>query len=231
MTSAVNTELAIRRAQGYQFLASAFLYPDENWTEDLAAFAAIAGNLGFPSAELGEWPFDLEGLQHEHRMAFGLVGSLCYETEYGLPHEFRQSQELADLAGFYNAFGFALGGRVHERPDHLSVELEFMSILALKEAYAAVKATPEQVEICLDAERKFLQEHLGHWIGLFAQSMAKNAPESPFTALARLAETFIGADAERFGVTLDRKSLAEVRPTPLGPEISCEDCSVAESAT
>ncbi|NIN98480.1 MAG: hypothetical protein GTO49_26570, partial [Anaerolineae bacterium] len=43
----------------------------------------------------------LADLQAEYRSVFGAVGSLCYETEYGLPHEFRQSQELADLNGFY----------------------------------------------------------------------------------------------------------------------------------
>src|SRR3990172_7219059 len=164
-----------RRAQVYRFLADAFLYPgQENWIEDTPLVAGILRELA-PSAlevwglEIGVW--DLPALQAEHRRSFGLVGSLCYETEFGLPHEFRQSQELADLAGFYRAFGLRVGrsqsqgGTVRERPDHIAVELEFMYLLALKEAYAAENGMPEQAEICRETQRKFLSDHLGIWIG------------------------------------------------------------------
>ncbi|MEK7326009.1 MAG: molecular chaperone TorD family protein, partial [Chloroflexota bacterium] len=194
--------------------------------------------------------------------AFGLVGSLCYETELGLPHEYRQSQEMADIAGFYRAFGFNIGGKVRERPDHISAELEFMHVLALKEAYAAERDVLEHVEICIDAQRKFLQEHLGKWVGLLAESLARSAGEGPapstrfaselalslskgqalsavegpalsvvegpYVSLARFAADFVEADARRFGVTVERRSLAGVKPTPLAPEMSCEACPVTE---
>ena len=223
------SQTALRRAQVYHFLSQAFLYPDENWVEDLPLLAEIleeAGLLAGWDIQPTAWNYPLEALQAEHRLAFGLTGSLCYETEFGLPHEFRQSQEMADIAGFYRAFGFNIGGKVRERPDHVSAELEFMHILALKEAYAAENGVAEHVEICVEAQRKFLQEHLGQWVGLFAESLKQSATDGPFVALARFGSTLVLADAGRLGVTVEQRPLAGIKPTPLAPEISCEACPV-----
>ena len=119
----------------------------------------------------------LEFLQAEHRHAFGLVGSLFYETEFGLPHEFRQSQEMADIAGFYKAFGFQVGGSRRERPDHMAVEMEFMYALAVKEAYALAQDQAENAELIADAQSKFMQDHLGKWVGVFSEVLAQSLRE------------------------------------------------------
>ena len=227
----MNTDTAIRRSQVYRFLADAFLYPAENWNEDLPLVANILRELQTPELGFGLLGFgilELPALQAAHRRAFGLTGSLCYETEVGLPHEFRQSQEMADIAGFYRAFGFNIGGKVRERPDHISAELEFMHVLTLKEAYASENGVAEHVEICADAQRKFLQEHLGKWIGLLAESLKRSASDGPYVALARFAAVFVLADAKRLGVTVEQQPLAGVRLTPLAPEISCETCPIVE---
>jgi DMSO reductase family type II enzyme chaperone len=230
----MNTDIAIRRAQVYRFLADAFLYPTDNWLEDLPVLDPVLHDLGLRASDF-QLPtsrrtsgVQLPDLQAEHRRAFGLAGSLCYETEYGLPHEFRQSQELADIAGFYRAFGFNVGGNVRERPDHLAAELEFMHVLALKEAVAAESGIAEQAETCADAQRKFLQDHLGRWIGWFAESLARSAESGPYPALARFAAAFVRADAERLGAHPEPRSLAGLQPTPLAPEMSCEACPLVE---
>ena len=227
----MNAETAIRRAQVYRFLADALHYPSDDWTQDAPLVANILCELNVLVPAVGQWTLDVERLQAEHRRAFGLSGSLCYETEYGLPHEYRLSQELADIAGFYRAFGFENGGTVRERPDHVGAELEFMYALALKEAYALTSHRREQAETCADAQRKFLQDHLALWIGLFAESLAQNATEGPYVALARFAAAFVKADAERLGVTPEQRNPLALLPTPLGPELSCDDCPVVMSDT
>ncbi|MFQ5613059.1 MAG: molecular chaperone [Anaerolineae bacterium] len=225
----MNIDLAIRRAQVYGFLSEAFLYPaEENWTEDIALMAGILADLDFCQVDLSLQPVALPDLQATYRRAFGVTGSLCYETEYGLPHEFRQSQEMADLSGFYHAFGFTIGGPIRERPDHVAVELEFMHVLALKEAYAADRGVAEQVEVCVEAQRKFLQEHLGRWIGLFAQSLALNAGDGVYANLVRFAADFIKADAARLGVQLPPPRIGEVKHTPFDPDFSCATCLATE---
>jgi putative dimethyl sulfoxide reductase chaperone len=220
-------ENAVRRAQVYSFLANAFIYPRENWTEDGVLVVDIVRALGWISISMDIPTLTLPELQAAHRDTFGLAGSLCYETEYGLPHEYRQSQEMADIAGFYRAFGFTVGSAMRERPDHVAVELEFMCALALKEAYALETGTPEQVEICQTAQAKFLQDHLGRWLSLFAQSVAHNAPGSLYAALARSAADFAQVDADRLGVTLNAPNLGDVQHTPFDPDFSCATCEVA----
>ena len=221
-------EHAVLRSQLYAFLAAAFLYPTENWSEDLDLLPAMTARLDcaprFPPCS----PLPLAALQAAYRRGFGAAGSLCYETEYGLPHEFRQAQELADIAGFYRAFGFSVGGPVRERPDHLAAELEFMHVLALKEAHALLTGVIEHAEVCVDAQGKFLGEHLGVWVGLFAQSLALNTQDELYLALARFTTAFITADAARLGVTLAPRSRREVKHTPFDPDFSCAACPVVD---
>lgn len=225
----MNTDLAIRRAQIYSFLANAFLYPHENWTIDLPLVSEIAAGLdGAPLLPMVS-PLDLSQLQSAYVHTFGLTGSLCYETEYGLPHEFRQSQELADLCGFYRAFGLELGGAVRERPDHVATELEFMYVLALKEAYAAQQGVLEHVEVCEAAQGKFLREHLGRWLELFARSVAYQGGE-PYQSLANFTSAFVRNHAATLNLQLQPLSGTQTKPTPFDSDDSCAGCAVAELA-
>lgn len=94
------------------------------------------------------------------------VNSL-YETEYGRGRAMVKGNELADIGGFYKAFGFELGGEgsVHEMLDHVSVELEFYALLKMKQEYLSRENDAEGIEIVQDARKKFLKEHLGRFIG------------------------------------------------------------------
>jgi DMSO reductase family type II enzyme chaperone len=222
-------EQAVRRAQIYSFLAGAYLYPSENWTADAPLLGEMVADLGWASMPLTVPLLDLEQLQAAYLHTFGLTGSLCYETEYGLPHEFRQSQEMADLCGFYRAFGLNLGGAVRERPDHLATELEFLYVLALKEAYAAQHDVLEHVEVCEAAQRKFLDDHLGRWIEPFARSVAYNGGE-PYQALASFTAAFVRKHAAVLGVQPQPLHGVQLKPTPFDPDFSCAGCAVAELA-
>jgi TorA maturation chaperone TorD len=147
-----------------------------------------------------------------------------------MPNEYRQSQEMADISGFYRAFGFQVGGEQRERPDHLASELEFLYVLSLKEAYAAQQGIDEHVEVCVEARHAFLRDHLGRWIGLFAQSVGRgldpDGEGNPYLWLSRLVAAVVENDAHSLGLSLEYRRLDEVQPTPIGPEISCETCPV-----
>lgn len=221
-------EQAVRRAQLYAFLAGAHLYPFENWSEDVSLLPAIVTGIDAAPTLPDLEPIPLELLQAAYRHGFGAAGSLCYETEYGLPHEFGQAQELADISGFYRAFGFSIGGAIRERPDHLGAELEFMHALALKEAHARLDGLAEHVELCIEAQAKFLGDHLGAWVDLFAQSLALNTEDGPYLSLARFTADFVKFDAVRLGVTLTPRSRKEVKHTPFDPDFSCAACPIVD---
>jgi len=225
-----DSTFALRRSQLYRFLADAFLYPTEDWSRDVPLLEPILSALDLPDQLFSLRPIGLADLQAEHRHAFSLTGSLCYETEYGLPHEFRQSQEMADIAGFYRAFGFDVGGAIRERPDHLSAELEFMHTLTLKEALSHESGQAQHREICIDAERKFLRDHLARWVGWFKQRLIQSEVDGVYAALADLTTTFIDAEADRLEAKPEPMRVPELKPTPFNPDFSCGDCVAAELA-
>jgi len=223
-----DSQFALHRSQLYRFLADAFLYPTEDWTLDAPLLEPTLSELDLSKYGLQFDTICLDDLQAEHRHVFGLTGSLCYETEYGLPHEYRQSQEMADIAGFYRAFGFENGGVIRERPDNLSTELEFMHTLTLKEAYAREADQPEHVEVCVDAQRKFLCDHLAHWLPLFGKRLEQLAVDGVYAELTFLATAFVAAEADRLDAQPEPFRVPEIKATPFNPDFSCGDCSAAE---
>ena len=87
-------------------------------------------------------------LVEDYTQVFGLVVSKeCppYEVQY-CPQTFSvfRSQHLADIAGFYHAFGVAPGRDAPERVDHLACELEFLAWLVAKDGKLDVLSTPNQ---------------------------------------------------------------------------------------
>ena len=70
------------------------------------------------------------------------AGCSPYEGSYGAaPLLAGKGAALADIAGFYAAFGMTPGAA--EVEDHIAAELEFMSVLALKEAAALAEGLVE----------------------------------------------------------------------------------------
>jgi nitrate reductase assembly molybdenum cofactor insertion protein NarJ len=131
------------------------------------------------------------------------VNSL-YETEYGLGRPMVKGNELADIGGFYKAFGFEFGGEdsVHEMLDHVSVEFEFYALLKMKTEYLHRENDIEGVEIVTEARKKFLKEHLGRFIGAIGKrpGVAENIfYSSLFDCFLKLVEkecSLLGVEAE-----------------------------------
>ncbi|MBI2361510.1 MAG: molecular chaperone TorD family protein [Deltaproteobacteria bacterium] len=123
-----------------------------------------------------------------------------YETEYGTEALFQQPHELGDLMGFYEAFGLTLSTEEHERPDHLSCELEFLSFLALKEAYALERGEASMLEETRKATRLFLRDHLGRFLPGFANKLARQDPRGFYGRLGGLCYGFVMQECARFGI-------------------------------
>lgn len=143
----------------------------------------------------GFWrPDDIETSAEYDRLFSHRTTILCpiYEVEYDRNRAVSQGPTLADIAGFYRAFGLELA--VNERPDHLALELEFMSVLAYKEALALHDNLREQAEICRNAQRKFLEAHLGRWVGIFADTLARASQLELYKTLAFALKEFIESE-------------------------------------
>ncbi|MBI2534066.1 MAG: molecular chaperone TorD family protein [Deltaproteobacteria bacterium] len=236
--------LALARATLYSALALGFRSPTEETiarlgSQDAAATLARAAVLLDPTREFGLAAISslltpnssLLTLSASHRTLFGHTARGAvppYETEYGVEGLFQQPQEMGDLMGFYNAFGLAVNVQQHERPDHVSCECEFLSFLALKEAYALEHEDTAMLEETRKAERLFLHDHLARFLPAFANKLVHATNPHPYPlplgegegkgdfhgfyrALAELGLKFIAAECVRFGMPAGPENLT-LRP-------------------
>lgn len=236
-------EPAQARGAAYGLIAHGFQYPDEdtlsalsdparwkNWPavlheadgrtkEPLESVRNTAKALATGSGETHR------ALRERYDLLFGhAVRGACpvYEMEYGRNEIIRQASDLADLAGFYRAFGLEIAGDKNDRPDHIAAECEFMSALCAKEAYAHAQGDKENANICLDAERTFLRDHLARWLPAFARHVEEADADGFFGALAKFADAFVKAECNHFDVHAGPATLELGTPNPvLDTQISC----------
>lgn len=176
-------------------------------------------------------PTALDDLAVRHSQLFGHTarGPVCpFETEYGTEALFRQPQELADIGGYYAAFGLKPRAEDGERVDHVSCECEFFGFLGRKEAFAlredagagASEARLEMLETTRKATRSFLKDHLGRFGTAFGLKLSGEDGGGFFGLLGVLLVTLLKLESERLHVTLgaatlDLRSTAE-EEVPMG---------------
>lgn len=223
---------AYARARIYGLLAHLLRYPDAALVDYVAAVApevrAATGYLGTTAG-----PVDalldaaaaarLDELERSYQAALTLTYSPdtpAYEAAYVSSDIFRQTHEMADIAGFYRAFGLELGDKDHERVDHIAVELSFMQFLCLKEAYAAQHREEAHLAVCRDAQRAFLREHLLCWAPAFAGRLAAVGGTSVHGALGRALAGWLDQEARLQNVTPHQSYDSPLPPEP-EPDFGC----------
>jgi DMSO reductase family type II enzyme chaperone len=191
-----------------------------------AAFACAAAQL---ANRLAADAFD--DFHHTFLTCFGhTVRGDCpmNEIEYGdiKADPLFQPHRLADLGAFYAAFGLEMAADAAERQDHISIEMEFMSVLAAKEAYALEhQLDDDHAAVCREAQKKFLREHLGRWTPAFTRRLARLAGDTALGALADFTREFITWECARFKVTPGSEDLL-LRPIDESSESLCATCGI-----
>lgn len=232
-------DLALARSFLHRYLAQAYEHPTPEgwaWLGDAGTRPMIAA--ASETAGIGAWDNsvfrgrDFESFHDAYITAFGHAargGCPSNEIEYGDLNAdvLFQPHRLADLAAFYRAFGLEVAESAGERQDHISVELEFMCVLAAKEAYALTHGLEAGlVEQCREAQKKFLREHLGRWVPAFTRRLAAGTNEPSLRALAELTRAFIESECGRFGVRPGSEDLP-LRPVDEAAESLCASCGLA----
>ncbi|MBM3214251.1 hypothetical protein FJZ36_04990 [Candidatus Poribacteria bacterium] len=235
MTVADRIATNMARSQIHRYLADAFDYPDAELAEsvrsgrlqqgiagaaaqlpeikgeDPAAEAACLEAVAWLTSHAGE--ITLDRLDTEYGAVFGHALSRdCpqYETEYVGEHIFYQSQELADISGFYRAYELDVSETAHERLDHVSVELEWMHVVAAREAYALQEGKSEQAEVCRDSQRQFVEAHIGRWGSYFARLVASAAPDTVYRRFADVLQWFL--EYETRSLNASPEQVVAIRP-------------------
>jgi TorA maturation chaperone TorD len=201
------------RAQVYRCLARTFRCPDRSLyaqicDEDLPRLPAALARLGgdVKLVELCEafvaCMLDVEcaALGHAYMRTFEPSNGAerpPNETAHApeTPQEgLTRNHELADIAGFYRAFGVEVTPGL-ERVDHIAVELEFLHLLAVKAALARESGATEHAEICRDAAAAFLHDHLGRWCDKFSTWLDANARADVYRLAGQVLAAFIKLDS------------------------------------
>ncbi len=240
-------DIALARTFIYRLLAKAYEDPEpDGWqwlsgqptksalwsaVQSLAPSAPAA--FAYAAAELANrlTPETLDEFHNSYVTCFGhTVRGDCpmNEIEYGdiKADPLFQPHRLADLGAFYAAFGLEMGADAAERQDHISIELEFMCVLAAKEAFALEhQLDDEQAAICREAQRKFLREHLGRWTPAFTRRLARMAGDNALGALANFTREFLTEDCGRFKVTPGSEDIL-LRPIDESSESICASCGI-----
>jgi TorA maturation chaperone TorD len=214
---------AAARAVLYSVLANGFALPTSGRLTLLAETlipAALLLEVGQEMREMlhdlaGDLP-DLHSARDDHMALFPPITSQDapgYETAYRGDGIFQQSVLLADIAGFYRAQGLRAGGSERERPDHITVELEFMAVLARKQLGALRENRFEDAAICADMADLFLRDHLACWAPAFGRRTALVMSSPWYRTLGTLLAAWVEADAMAAGV-----APAEVVEDPLPQE-------------
>ncbi len=169
---------------------------------------------------------DAERLAPVHFILFeGSVLCSPHETEY-VRDPLAKAAQLADIAGFYRAFGLKVSSAHPSTPDDIATELEFMALITRKEAYAEVRGWAEHVETARLAGRRFLESHLGRWVTAFTSDLCARSDEAAafradadagrwFHAVGELLRATVSADLSTLGI---RPSLLAARVIDAEPD-------------
>ena len=118
-------------------------------------------------------PENIQDLQSEYISIFdnGRDANPIYETEYDRRRAMAKGNELSDIAGFYHAFGFELDSSTEgmEMLDHVGIELEFYSLMLMKQLHLTETKDQQGVDVVEDGRKKFLQAHLGRFVGAISR--------------------------------------------------------------
>jgi TorA maturation chaperone TorD len=150
-----------------------------------------------------------------------------YETEYHPTDDpFFRSQQLADIAGFYRAFGVEPSSRCRERCDFVGLELEFQALLLLKKRQAAAAAPGDgaaevRAAICQEARTAFFRDHLSWWLPSFAQALRRKAQQGLYEEVGRLLAALLPIERTRLGVS---PGLLPREAKLFEPSDPCEGC-------
>lgn len=194
---------ALQRSGLYKILASAFYPPqaglwEEIWNNAISKWSSEQNKTG---TEL-----NLEEIRLEYNRLFVGPNALpCppYESVY---RRDRPASELGMLMGpsvldvkkRYGEAGLQIAQNFPDLPDHVSVEMEFMSYLCSKEADAICSQEEDETTTWRSRQAEFWRIHLEPWIPQFSKAVLSNSRSIFYRAAATFLKDWIEDEGEFF---------------------------------
>ena len=105
----------------------------------------------------------------------------------------------------YSEGGFDIDEDFQELPDHVAVELEFLYLLTFTQNQARQAGDSDALAASEQLQQRFLDAHLGAWIGPFAAAVQAGAETPFYRVLATLTERFVRDAVRRADDALTRR--------------------------
>lgn len=206
MTDHVNG-IAGAREDLCRFLSACYYEPSTDFSEEhlfesmLAAAAAIHPDLAECARKLGAAfvAQDLETLLIDYTRLFiiapGQVRAMPYASFWLTDDQSMRHDATTAVVELYEQGGFDVSDDLHELPDHVAVELEFLYLLIFAQNQARLSGNADDLAAANDLHRRFVIEHLDMWIGAFAAAIKTGAETAFYRALADFTERFVRMEA------------------------------------
>lgn len=237
-------QAALYRSAVYEALSLGFAYPDaatrerlQVLLEDMRDFPIeIAPELRAHVIALLDALLAADPVAHqvEYNRLFD-QSMLCspFETEYEAD-PFAKARQTADISGFYSAFGLAVSSERPTLHDFIGSELEFMSLLTRKEAYADSRRWTRRLQTAEQAETTFLRDHLGRWTRTLCNDLTSalegddDATAHFYRTLGALCQAFVEDELRRFRIRplrLKHRMMGDTEPAtcPLAPSVTAAE--------
>jgi TorA maturation chaperone TorD len=206
MTDYVNGKAGAREDL-CRFLSACYCEPSTDFSEEhlfdsmLTAAAAIHPDLAESARKLGAEfvAQDMETLLVDYTALF--IGpsqprAMPYASFWLTDDQSMRHEATTAVLDFYEQGGFDVSEEVHELPDHVAVELEFLYLLIFAQNQAQLGGNAEDLAAANVLHRRFAAEHLNAWLSHFATAVKAGSGTAFYRELAELTEKFVRMEAD-----------------------------------
>ncbi len=211
MTDYVNGKAGAREDL-CRFLAACYYEPSTDFSEEnlfdsmLAAATALDPDLAESARKLGAAfaAQDMQTLLVDYTALF--IGpaqprAMPYASFWLTDDQSMRHEATMAVLDFYAQGGLDVSEEIHELPDHIAVELEFLYALIFAQNQAQLAGDPEELSAANALYRRFVVEHLGAWTGPFTEAIKSGAETSFYRELASLTRSFVRMEAKTAGLS------------------------------
>jgi len=190
-----------------RFLSACYYEPTADFSEEhlfesmLAAATAIHPDLADAARKLGAAfvAQDLETLLVDYTRLF--IGpsqpmAMPYASFWLTDDQSMRHDATMAVLDFYEQGGFDVSEDFRELPDHVAAELEFLYLLTFTQNQTEPGGNANDLSATILLRRRFLEEHLGAWIGAFSSAIKSGAETEFYRELATLTERFVRMEAD-----------------------------------
>jgi hypothetical protein len=104
-----------------------------------------------------------------------------------------------------------------------------MHFLAYKESFSRCHDGTDKTQIVVDAQKKFVKNHIGRWVPLFCRMLAKKADSGLFKLVADMTAEWMEFEAAYLGVAPQPYSETDYRPATFNaPEGQTYECGAQD---